>query len=548
MTRLGRLEKDSFLIILPGLFVALAIGLPLTLVISRSMGTGSEVSKVFTSPYYRSIFAFTVWQALISTFFSLLFGLPGAYFVGRCEFPGRLLLKSFSTVPFVMPPILVVLGFVLIFGNGGVINHVRQLLLGGEVSPWTILYSLPAIIMAHVFYNSPLTMRIVGNAWNALPLSEKRAAMSLGASRFRIFFLVDLPHLIPDIATAGILTFLYCFMSFSIVLVLGGGPELTTIEIEIYRLIKHQLNFARGSVLAAMESLYAFFMLCIYAIIDFRYRSRTRDAIQNFSRRPHVKLTGVGKWFAIAYFLTVMILIVGPLISIIINSFITKATRTSPAAFSLMHWIRLLNADGSISLKAVLRTVLLASCVSITSTLTASSLGWYSVRHLHWRRIIETVMALPLGVSSIILGLGWLLFLQIIPPANGIRLISLITAHSLIVLPFCYRIIAGRLKQISTRVPQAARISGANALQSLFHIELPMTRNALITCGVFSFALSAGELNSTIILAPGDFTTIPLAIYRLIGAYDIHRACVLGTILITICTIAFFFFDQYEEF
>ena len=355
MTRLGRLEKDSFLIILPGLFVALAIGLPLTLVISRSMGTGSEVSKVFTSPYYRSIFAFTVWQALISTFFSLLFGLPGAYFVGRCEFPGRLLLKSFSTVPFVMPPILVVLGFVLIFGNGGVINHVRQLLLGGEVSPWTILYSLPAIIMAHVFYNSPLTMRIVGNAWNALPLSEKRAAMSLGASRFRIFFLVDLPHLIPDIATAGILTFLYCFMSFSIVLVLGGGPELTTIEIEIYRLIKHQLNFARGSVLAAMESLYAFFMLCIYAIIDFRYRSRTRDAIKNFSRRPHVKLTGVGKWFAIAYFLTVMILIVGPLISIIINSFITKATRTSPAAFSLMHWIRLLNADGSIIIESCIK-------------------------------------------------------------------------------------------------------------------------------------------------------------------------------------------------
>ena len=372
------------------------------------------------------------------------------------------------------------------------------------------------------------------------PYRKKKAAMALGANRFRMFFLVDMPHLIPSIATAGILTFLYCFMSFSIVLVLGGGPELTTVEIEIYRLIKHQLDFTRGCLLAAMESLFAFIMLIMYARIDSRYRLRTRDAVQNYSRRPQLKLTGAKKWLAIAYLAVVLILIAGPLISIIINSGITRATRTAPAVFSLMHWKKLLDADGSTALKAVLRTVLLASSVSICATLTASSLSWYSVRHLRWQRIIETVMALPLGISSIILGLGWLLFLQKIPPSNGMKIISLAAAHSLIVLPFCYRIISGRLKKISMRIPQAARTAGANVFQSLLHIELPIARNALITCGVFSFALSAGELNSTVILAPGDFTTIPLAIYRLVGAYDIHRACVLGTVLIIICTIAFF--------
>ena len=546
MIRGGRLDKDFLLLIGPVLFMALAFGFPIALVVSRSIGSGGGTAGFLHSPYYRGIFAFSAGQAALSTFFSLLAGMPGAYFVGRCRFPGRRLLRSLSTVPFVLPPILAVLGFVLVFGNAGLVNAVRRLFLGEDIHPWRILYSLKAIVMAHVFYNFPLTVRIVGDAWAALPLAERKAAASLGADRLRTFLAADFPRLLPGIATAGIVTFLYCFMSFSIVLVLGGGPQLSTIEVEIYRLIKHQLDFARGSALAAVESLFAFLLLFLYAIVDSRLRARLGDDTRNPASRPLEKLTGTRRLAAIAYLAPASLFIVCPLVLVVVHSFFTKATRVSPAAFSFIHWKRLFAIGEAVPLKALLRTVILASGVSIFSTFTASALGWYSVRHPRWRKFAETIMALPLGVSSIILGLGWLLFLQRIPRNDLPRLIALGAAHSLISLPFCFRLVIGRLKQISIRVPQAARAAGANAVQSFIHVELPMARRALISSGVFAFALSAGELNSTMILAPGDFTTVPLAIYRLIAAYDFNGACALGTVLIVICLAAFFLLDQAE--
>ena len=125
-------------------------------------------------------------------------GLPGAYLVGRCRFPGRRILKLLTTGPFVLPPILAVLGFVMIFGNTGLINSPRRMVPGPEAPPWKMLYSLGVVVTAHVFFNFPLTLRIAGDAFALLPLNEPRAA---------------------------VLTFLYCFMSFAVVLVLGGGAE-----------------------------------------------------------------------------------------------------------------------------------------------------------------------------------------------------------------------------------------------------------------------------------------------------------------------------------
>jgi ABC-type Fe3+ transport system permease subunit len=128
-----------------------------------------------------------------------------------------------------------------------------------------------------------------------------------------------------------------------------------------------------------------------------------------------------------------------------------------------------------------------------------------------------------------------------------VRLVFLTGAHTMIALPFAYRIISGRLKEISIRIPQAARAAGAGPLRTLFSVELPLARSALVSAGIFALAISAGELNATVILAPGSFTTIPLAMYRLIGSYDIFGACAMGTLLIGFSTVGFMALDRYGE-
>ena len=539
-------DRNTWLLIIPFLFMALAFGLPLSLVIFNSITAEGMRADIFSSPYYRGILLFTLKQAGLSTGFSVLFGLPGAFLIGRCNFAGRRILKSLVTVPFVLPPILAVLGFVLVFGNSGFINSMRRFVLGESFVPWKILYSLPGIVMAHVFYNFPLTIRIVGDAWTALPLSESRAAASLGAGRVITFFLVDLPHLLPSILTAAVLTFLYCFMSFSIVLVLGGGPELSTIEVEIYRQIKYQMNFARGSTLAAVESLICFFLLLIYMRSNSRFSLILNDDPRSQTRRATIQFRGIHYFAAMFYLLPALLFIIGPLIAVVVRSMFFHATRVSPAVFSLIHWQRLFSGENNVTLNALQRTIMLAFGVSLCSTLMASFLAWYAVNVSRWRNLIEIITSIPLGISSIILGLGWLILLRRVPGGEAPRIIVLGAAHCLISIPICFRIIVGRFKLLSPRMPLAARVAGANALQTLIHVELPSSRAALVTAGVFAFALSAGELNTTMVLAPGDFTTLPMAIYRLIGTYDFGAACALGTVLIFICAAAFFLLDSME--
>jgi thiamine transport system permease protein len=543
--------KKTGIILWPILFWSAAFALPLISVAYRAAGSFSELSGLFHSTYYRGLLGFTMKQAALSTLFSVLLGLPGAYFIGRYDFPGKKILKSISTVPFVLPSILAVLGFILVFGHSGFINAIRAALSREETSSWRILYSLKAIILAHVFYNFPLTLRIVGDAWSSLPQSEYSAARSLGAGPLKAFLTVDLPRLIPGVLTSGVITFLYCFLSFAIILVLGGGPEFTTLEVEVYRLIKFQLDFSRGSGIAIFESIIAIGLLAIYSRIDNRLRERTTVLETSVKRRS----TGrIGKWKSIPgilYLIPALFLIMAPLLSIISYSFLSRASRTASLMFSLHHWKNLFGGgrvEASVPMLSILRTFILGGAVAILTTLTASLAGWYSVRNRGTSvRILETMMFLPMGISSVILGLGYLILTDSIPGSNTIRLISLAAAHSIMALPFAYRIISGRLKELSPRIPQAAQAAGAGPVKSFFTIELPQARGALITASVFSLALSAGELNATIILAPGNFTTMPLAIYRMIGAYDISGACTLGTILIAISILSFLTLDNFGD-
>jgi len=147
----------------------------------------------------------------------------------------------------------------------------------------------------------------------------------------------------------------------------------------------------------------------------------------------------------------------------------------------------------------------------------------------------------------VILGLGYLIITSVLPSGNAPRLAALVAVHTIMALPFSYRLVSGRMREISVRVVQASRASGAGQWDTLKKVILPLSKRALTTSAIFSLALSAGELNSTIILAPGNFTTLPLAIYRMIGAYDISGACALGTVLIIFSAAGFIALDRIGE-
>ena len=152
---------------------------------------------------------------------------------------------------------------------------------------------------------------------------------------------------------------------------------------------------------------------------------------------------------------------------------------------------------------------------------------------------METIMMLPMGVSSVVLGLGYFKCISLFFPEYSGSKMVVVAAHVVVTYPFVLRSISASLKRITPTIPQAACTLGAGPFRVFATIELPMIRSGVVAGACFAFALSMGEINATLILAGPDTLTIPLALYRLIGAYRFFAACALGALLMGLCVGCF---------
>jgi thiamine transport system permease protein len=140
----------------------------------------------------------------------LVLAIPGAYVLYRKTFPGQRLIRSLITVPFMLPTVVVAIGFTIFRDSFGFLED-----------------PLIWIVIAHVFINYSLMVRTIGSFWMSLDHDVEEAAQMAGAGRLRIFWSITLPQLKPAVISATAATFLFCSASYGVILVLGGGSVKT---------------------------------------------------------------------------------------------------------------------------------------------------------------------------------------------------------------------------------------------------------------------------------------------------------------------------------
>ena len=240
----------TLILLLPLLFLALFFFYPLFEIFSLSLAPEGKLDlspfrTLFTDPYYARLLAFTTGQALLSTLLTLLAGMPAAYVFARYDFRGKSLLRALTTIPFVLPTMVVAAAFTALLGPQGHLNRWLMAILGLDAPPIHLQQTLALVLIVHVFYNAAIIVRLVGGFWANLDPRIEEAARVLGAGRWRTFREVTLPLLLPSVVAASLLVFLFCFTSFGVILVLGG-PQLATIEVEIYYQAVPFFNLASG--------------------------------------------------------------------------------------------------------------------------------------------------------------------------------------------------------------------------------------------------------------------------------------------------------------
>lgn len=491
-----------------------------------SLGT---LAEVFLSPYNQKILLFTFKQALVSTVCSLLLGLPGAWILGRFEFRGKLMLKSVCAIPFVLPPILVVLGFVIFYGNSGFLNRILMAAFRLERPPLRLLYSFEAIILAHSFYNFPVAMNLIGTSWARLDPSCAQAARTLGAGRARTFLRITLPSLLPSILSSAMLIFLFCFTSFAVVLVLGGGPRFTTIEVEIYNKARRAADIGGAAALSLASAAVCLAVLLLNTALQRRAAAERRVGS---SLAPLRRLRGPAKAFVLVYCVLLLLFVAAPQVSIVVRSLWASASRSGPRHLSLDLYRQIFQGG---SWRAALNSL----AIGLAASLLAVGLGtplclWIQRRG---KTVLETLCMLPMAISTVIIGLGYLVVRRLL--GGGRAFLLVVLAHLVITLPFVVRTIMPVWRALPENLAKASRTLGAGALRTLAAVELPLLRPAILTAMCFAFAISSGEMNATLVLSSNTIETIPLAIYRMINSYNFQGACALGTILIAVCLAVF---------
>ncbi len=555
-SRQSNLRPGLPVLFFPLFFLALFFYLPLFSILREGLTdesgrfTVKQVLSIITDIYYLRIVLFTVEQALLSTIFSILLGLPGAYLLAGYEFRGKSIIKAITTVPFVLPSIIVVLGFVIFFGNSGMLNRFLQSALHLDQPPLRILYSMKAIILAHTFYNFPICIRLVSAVWGRINPNIERAARSLGAKGLTLFRTSILPQIMPGILASAALIFIFCFTSFAVILVLGGGPRFTTIEVEIYRLAKVSIDFNRASALAIWEAIFT--IIFMFAYIKLQHRASFAEKVELRYERPRLSslLGSAYGPVVILYLALVFSLIIAPMLAAVHYSFLEKSTRASQLSYTL-DWYKLIFTNAreravAVSYGAVIRNSLFFGTMTVLFSLPiGTAIAYLTTRkRIPFGGILESTAMLPLGISTIMLGLGYIRMNQMLPFQITGKWYAIACAHAVIAYPFVIRSTSAVFRKISPSVIQAASSLGANRWNTFWRIELPMIKSGIIAGATFAFAISIGEINATLMLYSPDLTTLPIAIYRLISSYNYFAACALGTLLMAICFFVFFVIDR----
>jgi thiamine transport system permease protein len=528
--------RRAALLAVPVAFVGVFFAYPVVAIMGRGLVPDGSLDleplgDVVTDGGLREVIWFTLWQATVSTVLTVLVALPGAYVLGRYRFAGRRLLWAAITVPFVLPTVVVGSAFRSLFEEGGPLGS-----LGLE-------QSLAAILIAHVFFNYAVVVRTVGGLWSHLDPGQEEAARVLGASRWQAFRTVTLPSLRPAIAAAASIVFLFTFTSFGVILILGG-PSYATLDVEIYRQTVSLLDLPLAAALTIVQLVAVVALLLVSARLEGGRAGALRlRAAAEVAHRP--------RGWAQRGLLLANLAVMGLLLGVPLGVLVERSFAVSSGGYGLGSYRALGDLRRGTSLfvppaEAIVNSLVFALAATVIALvvggLAASAL---STGRRHRARGsaagIETLLMLPLGVSAVTVGFGFLVALDE-PPLDLRGSPALIPiAHAVVAVPFVVRVMTPVLRSIDERLRESAAVLGASPARIWREVDLPIVARAALVAAGFAFAISLGEFGATVFIARPDYPTLPIVIFRLLGqpgALNFGAAMAASTILMALTATA----------
>ena len=493
----------------PLAFVGVFFAWPVAAMVGRGLFVDGALDltgfgEVLARPRTLRLIGLTIGQAALASVVCVVLGLPIAHVLYRLRFRGQRMLRALVVLPFVLPTVVVGVAFRTLLREGGLLGSLQ---LDGTFA---------AIMLALVFFNVAVVVRTVGTTWEGLDKRQEEAARVLGASPVRVWLTVTLPRLAPAITSAASIVFLFCSTAFGVVLVLGG-TKFGTIETEIYLLTTQFLDLRGASVLSVTQLVVVVLVLLVAARARGRRTAQRRVGSARSGRAPRLgDLPAIVVTVAVAGFLAL------PIVALLLRSlrtadgwglgnYLALGTTGSRNALVVPVWVALGN-----SLAIAVQATALALVVGLAASLVISR----RPRSLGLRRSLagfDAVLMLPLGVSAVTVGFGFLITLNTPPFDLRSSPVLVPIAQALVALPLVVRTILPVLTGIDGRMRESAAVLGSPPWRVLRDVDLAIVGRPVLAASGFAFAVALGEFGATSFLSRPDRPTLPVVIFRLIG-------------------------------
>ena len=528
VTRVARAAGPVALWVVPALFVVVLFAWPVIALVRRAVtiarDSGVGLIELLDRTDALGLLGVTLGQAAASTVLALVAAAPIAWLFARVRGTTAVVLAVVVTVPFVLPTVVVGVAF--------------RSLLSGPLAFLHIESGLPAVLAAHMFINIAVVVRVVGAAWRNLDPRLLEAARSLGAGRIRATMTVVVPRLVPATASAAALIFLFCSTSFGVVIILGVG-ELRTLETEIYTQAIGYFRIPEAVALSMLQIVVVMAALLLTRVFadpasrgsggGARRAERNRRVAGGRWTRPAVWV--VGAWTAV--------LLVGPVLVLMVRS----VRPVAHGDWTLAGYRALAEPVNGVTPLESLRYSLVTATAATAIALVVGTLAAVALHRAHGvvGAIGSAVSLIPLGISAVTLGFGYLIVLASLPYEIAASPAVIPLVQALIAIPVVIRIMMPALESVPVRLRHAAATLGATPFRVFATVDLPIVGRSMGAAGGFAFVMALGEFGATSFLARADTTTLPVLIGSALnrpGAENLATAMAASVVLVIATVVA----------
>jgi len=510
----------KLLILIPFfLFLVFFYIVPLSFLIGSVSLT--DFVSVLCDEYIHRLLYGTLVQAILSTLLTLLLSLPVAFFFAKYSFKGKKILEYVLLTTFFVPAFTIAEGLIVLLGENGIVNSLLSQLLGTGEPVVKILYSIWAVVLAHVIYYVPLATLILEQGFSSVDQDLVDAARIFSGSALRVFKTVYLNFLTPYVVAASLLVFAFSFITYSTPMLIGG--KFTTLEVEIYATKFRPIS----SSIAVLQLLLT--LLISIAIILFREKFYTPSSAGRLIEQPVSELFSSPSGFLLAaYVILIYVLDLTPVAIPVVAPFL-EAGRFFPTVFRDLYDFKF--GFGLSFSEILLQSLAIALIVSAVSTLLSVAIVWASKLSGGLVKIVSILMALPLTMSRSSLALGILLSYGFGVTRLYGSWILMAVGQSAVAIPLAARIIEASWSRIVEEYREAADVHGATVFFRLVRVEIPLVLPAVLASLLMAFSSSLSDFTFSTFFSTLNLMTLPVAVNLLIDSRRLNLALALTSLL-----------------